>query len=589
VLGLVTGASPLHVVEEVALLAALAVAARIYPGRVWHSCVTTLGLLSCSAVLIHLSHGLTELHFHFFVMLGLVALYHDWRPYLLAFAYVLVHHGVLGVIAPEAVYDHPQAAAHPVRWALLHAGFILCASAVQISSWRAEDRAWRMLGEAQRVALERDARLELVAARAEEAERSTRLLRVTASLSEALTPAEVAAVVTTEGFCVVGAQGGGLALRRQGVDRLTVTLVGFDDDVARRWSDMPLDLDAPIPQAAREGTPVLCENRQTLLDRYPALAKEVARAGVEACAALPLTASGENLGAVLVTFSAPHRFDATERSFLLTLAAQCAQALERSRLYELEHEMADTLQRSLLPGRLPDVPGLTAAGRYVPGTRGRHIGGDWYDCLELPGGRLGLALGDVVGKGVRAASLMGQLRNAVRAYALQELEPPLVVRWTDRLGTLGEEEIATLVYGVLDVADGTFRFANAGHLPPLVVSPDGTTRFAETDPGLPLGVDDGTVPRESRVDLAPGDLVLLYSDGLVEERDRHLDDGLTRLAAAASRGVRRHPHDLDALCDALLGGLRGGAPGADDSTMLAVRLVPATLRVHSPPVALTRR
>lgn len=597
VLGLLRGKGPAHAAEEAALIAALAVASRIYPGRAWRSCLTSLGLLSSSAVLIHLSGGLTEAHFHFFVVLGLIALYHDWRPYLVAFGFVLAYHGVLGVLVPRAIYHDPAAVAHPVLWAVLHAGFILTAGAVQLTSWRAEERAWRMLAQAQQVALERDARLELVAARAEAAERSARLLRVTAALSEALTPSEVAHVVLEEGCSVLGAQGGGVAVRAEGTDRLKVMLRGFDDDLRARWTAVPLGLDAPLTEAVRDGTPVLCEDRRALLTRYPALAADLVQARVEACAALPLTASGTTLGAVLVTFAAPRSFDAAERSFLLTLASQCAQALERARLYELEHEMADTLQRSLLPERLPEVPGLAAVGRYLPGARGRHVGGDWYDCIELPGGRLALALGDVVGKGVRAASLMGQLRNAVRAYAVQELDPALVVQWTDRLGTLGQEELATLVYGVLDAQARTFRFANAGHLPPLVLSGHGAARFVEGEPALPLGVDDGRgAGPELCVDLSPGDVILLYSDGLVEERGEGLDDGLARLAAAAGRALRRHPGDLDRLCDALLADLRGHLGGRDDSTLLAVRFAPAPTAAtagdgagQSPPVALTRR
>lgn len=354
--------------------------------------------------------------------------------------------------------------------------------------------------------------LERAGRRVEAAERDAGTARLVAALSEATTPDEVARAVRDEGAPLIG---------------LTSA------EIVPRGAEVP------------EGT-----------------------------VALPLAASGTALGTLVLRLAGPAALGEREHTVLRGLAGQCASALERIRLAQLEHDMAETLQRSLLPDRLPEVPGLVATARYLPGTSGARVGGDWYDCAQLPDGRVALVLGDVVGKGVRAASVMGQLRNAVRAYALQGLDPAEVLRWTERLGLLGEDELATLVLGVLDVEECRVRLANAGHLPPLVLSPERAPRFLDGAGGLPLGVDaDAGVP-EQLVEIEPGATVLLYSDGLVEDRTRPLDLGLAQLAAAADLAAARWGDDLEGLCDELLDAMIGGQPRGDDLTLLAVRLLP---------------
>ena len=197
--------------------------------------------------------------------------------------------------------------------------------------------------------------------------------------------------------------------------------------------------------------------------------------------------------------------------------------------------MSETLQQSLLPERLPDIPGLTTAARYIPGGPDVDIGGDWYDIIQLPGAGIGLALGDVVGRGERAAALMGQLRNAVRAYAFEGRSPAEVM---DNVNGLlleaGSEHMATMVFGILDAETGDFRFVNAGHPPPLLITPNDDAHFLESGNGPPVGSLPTARYSEATARLAPGATLLLYTDGLVEDRTTPLEEGL----AAAAR--RRH-------------------------------------------------
>ena len=259
------------------------------------------------------------------------------------------------------------------------------------------------------------------------------------------------------------------------------------------------------------------------------------------------------------------------------------QDVSEARKAEREHRIAETLQRGLLPDRLPEVPGLALAARYVPAGADMAVGGDWYDVVELPSGHVGLAIGDVAGHGPRAASTMGQLRMALRAYALEEPSPADVVGRLDRLvSRLLESEIVTLVYLVLDLDSGMVQFANAGHPPPLVVGPGGQASFLEGGLGSPLGCDDPGLPAEAGFRLVPGSTLLLYTDGLVERRGVSIDEGLERLATVAADGGQ----DLEAFCERLLCSMVEGDT-ADDVALLAIRPVPLTgrplLRVPAEP------
>jgi serine phosphatase RsbU (regulator of sigma subunit)/anti-sigma regulatory factor (Ser/Thr protein kinase) len=237
---------------------------------------------------------------------------------------------------------------------------------------------------------------------------------------------------------------------------------------------------------------------------------------------------------------------------------------------EVERSVAATLQRSILRDRLPGIPALAFAARYLPGSAEAEIGGDWYDAIPLREGKVGLAIGDVVGRGVGAAARMAHLQGAVRAYALEGLRPSVVLERTDAFAqALERPGMATLLYAILDPEATTLRFASAGHPPPLLIHPDGEGHFAEGRAGAPVGTVGFPVYEETVVAVEQGTTVLLYTDGLVERATVALPEGMEALQAAA-RGV---PADPSALCRLLPERVLQGPP-EDDIALLAVRLEP---------------
>jgi PAS domain S-box-containing protein len=243
------------------------------------------------------------------------------------------------------------------------------------------------------------------------------------------------------------------------------------------------------------------------------------------------------------------------------------------KVYEQEHRIAETLQRSLLPEHLPEFEGLELAWRYLPAGHETAIGGDWYDALERPDGRVALVVGDVVGHGLRAAATMGQLRNAFRAYGLVEASPAEVVARINRLVTSGvEEAMATVLYLVLDRETGEVTFTSAGHPPPLLLTPDGS-RFLDGGRSVPVGAADPAVFREGTAVLPPGSSLVLYTDGLVERRDVPLERRLEDLARVASPPE----DDIERMCDQILAGILGDRVPVDDVALLAVRPKPVAM------------
>jgi PAS domain S-box-containing protein len=219
---------------------------------------------------------------------------------------------------------------------------------------------------------------------------------------------------------------------------------------------------------------------------------------------------------------------------------------------EREHRIAETLQRSLLPEVLPEIPGIALAARYVPATRDAEVGGDWYDVVLLPDGRLGVAIGDVAGHGLRAAATMGQLRMALRAYAIESESPgEVVARMQQLVRALGLPDMATVAYLVFDPDSGLLVFANAGHPPPLLITETGEATFLEEGLAPPLGTMPHAEHLEATARVAPGSTLLLFTDGLIERRGVSLREGMERLRGEAlSAGS-----DLEGLCDYLLASL----------------------------------
>ena len=286
-------------------------------------------------------------------------------------------------------------------------------------------------------------------------------------------------------------------------------------------------------------------------------------------------------------------FGERDRSLAVELAARAAVCIDNARLYRREHERALILQRSLLPPGDPVASGLDIACRYLPGNAATEVGGDWFDVIELPGHRTALVVGDVMGRGLRAAVAMGELRTAVRTLALLDLEPAEVLSALDEIASglgapggvhrpctsqarrgapgdqdadLAEVYLATCIYAVYDPVTRRCTFANAGHLPPVVVEPGESALMLDVPPGMPLGVG-GEPFEEVEVELAEGALLALYTDGLVESRDNPLDAGLQALLGTLVEPAR----PLEDVCDHVLNTL-DTAHGEDDVALLMARI-----------------
>jgi serine phosphatase RsbU (regulator of sigma subunit) len=286
---------------------------------------------------------------------------------------------------------------------------------------------------------------------------------------------------------------------------------------------------------------------------------------------VPLVIEGANVGCLRLGLPAGRSFSATERSLLQDAADRAALAIRRAQLHEEEHRIAVELQRGLIPKSLPAVPGVTLAASYeVAGIR-VQVGGDWYDAFAMPGGRLGIVVGDVTGRGIRAASAMGQLRTLTRAFALAEngrRTPGEALTMLNRHQlALGDEQLFTIVYAIVDPERFTIAWASGGHPPSLLRASDGTCRYVEGGNGL-MGVEE-SVYQTFQQPLGSGSTVVLYTDGLVERRGESLDVGLDRLADAACTG----PDEPGPLRDHILAALLEPAGQRyDDVTAVVARL-----------------
>ncbi|MEV6851580.1 SpoIIE family protein phosphatase [Actinoplanes sp. NPDC051411] len=334
---------------------------------------------------------------------------------------------------------------------------------------------------------------------------------------------------------------------------------------------------APLVTAALTGRPGFVADgeplRQVANDRH--------ERRVRALASLPLRAPSLT-GAITLGYRVAHAWLPAERALLTAAAELIAQAAERARRFEAQHGTAQLLQRSMLPEHLPELDTFRLAARYDVGVDGNAAGGDFYDAFELPDGRLAMVLGDVAGHDVRAAAVMGQVRAALRALALTDPSPPSVLAGLDRLvGSLGaesrnEEIFVTVVYGVLDVSDGTITLASAGHPPPVLRraglgGEPATAELVKVPPGAPLGL--GGRWQTGQIVLEPGDTILMFSDGVVERRDRSLNEGLDSLVAVTAAAGGGDPRVLCSLATSAVEG-----PTDDDVAVLAVERAVALSR-----------
>ena len=351
--------------------------------------------------------------------------------------------------------------------------------------------------------------------------------------------------------------------------------------------------DHPAMRAIRTGRPVVISSTDgPLITRMyddPDARSIVDRATAgNGFIAMPLITRGRVIG--VLTLLGSGQLSGEDLAVLEQVATRAAQGIENARLFDTERRLARslqdserrqrqaalTLQRSLLPAWTHQPEELEVATRYLPGTAEAEVGGDWYDVIPLAPGRTALVIGDVMGRGLRAATLMGQARTAVRAYARQDLPPRELLELLDGVvGDLGEAEIVTGTYAVFDALAGTLTYASAGHLPLLIVDPRGRCRRLDHEAGLPLGVaaaSSGASPLglgapEHVVEVPPGTLVAFYTDGLVENRERDVDQGVDELVAALSAASG----PLESIADRVIDALRPPDGYDDDVGLLLAR------------------
>ena len=399
--------------------------------------------------------------------------------------------------------------------------------------------------------------------------RAELLVEVGEALAGALTAERVNEVLVERAFPLVGATAGTIVLADE--DRGVLRALGWsgaDAEVEKDFAEYPLSELTPGGAAFLTGVPVFLADLDEVRARFPAVLPTLERLGRHTLAALPLVSAGVRLGALLVNFASERTLGTGERQFLTTTAAMAAQALLRASLLDAESRSVRALQRSLLPQALPVVPGLELAVRYVASDAAARIGGDWYDVVALPGGAVGLVMGDVEGHDLEAAALMGLVRSAVRAYALEGQPPAIVLARTNSfLAGLELGRMVTLAYAQLHPGERLITTVSAGHPATQVVSPDGTVREVPAETGPPLGVhDDGLHWLETTSTLDPRSSLAMFTDGLVETRHADLDEGTARVQAAlvGSRGL-----PSEDVADLLLG-CRGAS--SDDVALLVARL-----------------
>ncbi|WP_370416115.1 SpoIIE family protein phosphatase [Streptomyces fradiae] len=326
----------------------------------------------------------------------------------------------------------------------------------------------------------------------------------------------------------------------------------------------------PMSEVVRTLNPRFIESPEDFAASYPILWPHISGLGITSAAYLPLIAQARPIGALGLLYSDRTGFSPDERNLLVALGSSIAQSLQRAMLYEQDHDLAEGLQQAMLPRRIPDVPGAQIAVRYRSARLGRDIGGDWYDIIPLPGGRVGAVIGDVQGHDTHAAAVMGQLRIVLRAYAAEGHTPATVMaRASVFLHELDTERFATCTYAETDPATGLVQIVRAGHVDPMLQDRDGSARRLPVEGGLPLGLSAEFGRLEypvTAVELDPGQTLLLYTDGLVEKPGADLDEGLQWLTSL----VRRGPRDLGLLADHLCDVVdeRGGE---DDVAVLLLR------------------
>ncbi|MFD6187316.1 SpoIIE family protein phosphatase [Streptomyces goshikiensis] len=406
------------------------------------------------------------------------------------------------------------------------------------------------------------------------AQQATIVQRTTEALSRAVTVDDVTAALTGAGALErLGADGLALGLVENGTIKM-IALSGESLEILGERRFTRLDGSLPLSQAVITRKARFVTSRAELVAEFPLLTDYLERIRFDAAAYLPLIAQAKAIGGLVLFYRRRSEFSPEERNLCLGLAGIVAQSLQRALLFDQEREFATGLQAAMLPRRIPEITGGEIAVRYHSAWSGREVGGDWYDVIALPRDRVGIVVGDVQGHDTHAAAIMGQLRIALRAYAGEGHPPSTVLARASRfLAELDTERFATCMYAQVDLETGGVRAVRAGHMGPLIRHTDGRTGWPNVRGGLPLGLasvfEQEEFP-ETRLDLVPGETLVLCTDGLVEEPGTAITQGMEALAHA----VRSGPQEAGALADHLSDRLWERWGSGDDVALLVLRRAP---------------
>ncbi|MFE2811480.1 SpoIIE family protein phosphatase [Streptomyces nigra] len=396
----------------------------------------------------------------------------------------------------------------------------------------------------------------------------------TAALAHARTVQDVIDILKdTQGLTHLGATSLVMGLLEAG-SRIRLVAEGPSGSFVPGTLVTRIDEQYPMSEVVRTLSPRFIESPEEFAESYPILWPHITDLHITSAAYMPLIAQARPIGAIGLLYSDRAGFSAEDRNVLVALGSSIAQSLQRAMLYEQEKDLATGLQQAMLPRTIPSVPGAEVAVRYraagAAGSLGRDIGGDWYDLIPLPGGRVGAVIGDVQGHDTHAAAVMGQLRIVLRAYAAEGHTPATVMaRASVFLHELDTDRFATCLYAEADLSTGVVQVVRAGHIDPMLRAPDGTCRRVAIEGGLPLGLSAEFGSLEYPVgtlELDADHTLLLCTDGLVELPGDDLDDGMHALTDLISAG----PLDVRELADRLID-VAEERGGDDDVALLLLR------------------
>lgn len=349
------------------------------------------------------------------------------------------------------------------------------------------------------------------------------------------------------------------------LDRRTQVLVA----TAAQGIEEEVSQGARVPVGQGFAGRVAVERQPVYIDDVPAanvFNPLLVQRGLRSLLGVPLIAAGTLVGVLHVGTVTARRFTAEESEFLQFAAARAAMAVQ-SLLSRIERSAALELQRSLVPSALPDIPGADLAARYRPGKA--NVGGDWYDVFTLPSGEIGIVMGDVAGHGLSAAVVMGRMRSALRAYALESSDPAEVLHKLNRkIEYFEPEATATVLYAICDPALNRVRVSSAGHWPPVLAVPGSPTRPVDMRPDVLIGFGGDHARKTTTIELTPGALLCFYTDGLIERRDSTIHSGIARLCDTVYAGP------AEGVSAAVMAEFIGREPPGDDVAILLIRSRP---------------